>query len=336
MMFPTGNTLSPTTTQRMSDILLSTPPQSVSKTATASLFAEVQDLKRIAPAGTRYSLADNLYVAAWRSVLAGEDWTTIADRTCATAVLYVLFPGIDHRFFRAAKFSPSQIAEVCNQAFERTIKGRLDTETAERMRVALKDVINSFVRPTEVATETLPEVVELLRTQPRAGATHPEHPRLVLSPAESHADHCLMTAVYAGLCAAEYGADPGEAFVCGLAHHLHNAYLPDCGWAGELALEPYLTQVITECRATALTNLPEHLRPRIKHVLRHHESLATPEGFAISAGDTLDRVLDVKWRVKAAAVTDAKVLGDLDLVHPGPLKDFQTNLLNETNLWITS
>lgn len=308
----------------------------VSKAATAELFAEVQDLKRIAPVGTQYSLADDLYVAAWQSVLAGEDWSVVADRTCATALLYVLFPGVDHRFFQAARFSPSQIAEVCNQAFERTIEGRLDTATAERMRVALRDVIKQFVSPATPATEALPEVVKLLRTQPRAGATHPEHPRLVLSPAESHADHCLMTAVYAGLCAAEYGADPGEAFVCGLAHHLHNAYLPDCGWAGELALEPYLTQVITECRATALTDLPEHLRPRIRHVLRHHESLATPEGYAISAGDTLDRVLDVKWRVKAAAVTDAKVLGDLDLVHPGPLKDFQTDLLNETNLWITS
>ena len=144
-----------------------------------------------------------------------------------------------------------------------------------------------------------------------------------------------MTGVYAALVAAKYGADPGEAFVCGLAHHLHNAFLPDCGWAGELALEPHLTAVIDNCRAAALEEFPPHLRTRLKEVLRHHESIATPEGEAISTGDVLDRVLDVKWRTRAAAVTDRDVLGDLDLVHPGPLKDFQTDLLNATGLWTT-
>ena len=144
-----------------------------------------------------------------------------------------------------------------------------------------------------------------------------------------------MTAVYAALHAEEYGAAPGDAFVCGLAHHLHNAFLPDCGWAGELALEPYLQQVIDNCRAAALAEFDPELRDRLREVLRHHETIATPAGKAISAGDVLDRVLDVKWRVRAAGVTEAKILGELDLVHPGPLKDFQTDLLNETELWRT-
>ena len=38
-------------------------------------------------------------------------------------------------------------------------------------------------------------------------------------------------------------------------------------------------------------------------------------------------------RTRAAAVTDADILGDLDLVHPGPLREFQDNLLQNTGLW---
>ncbi len=304
----------------------------------ALLFAELQDLKRLRPAGVRYSLADELFVTAWRSVLRGADWSVTADRTAARAVLYVLFPGVDAHFFRAAKLEAPAIREVCQTAFTRTAGKRLDAATLARLHPALDAVIEELAGtqvPGLPQPAELPDCLERLRQQPRAGATHPDHPRLVLLPAESHADHCLLTAVYAALTAARYGADAGRAFVCGLAHHLHNAYLPDCGWAGELALEPYLARVIGNCRATALEEFPAARGAQLADVLRHHESLATPEGYAISAGDVLDRVLDVKWRVRAAAVTEARVLGDLDLVHPGPLKAFQTRLLNETELWST-
>ena len=314
----------------------STTTRSVSdRRAFAGLCSELQDLKRLAPAGTRYSLADDLFVEAWQRILAGQDWAEVADRTTCVAVLYVLFPGVTGEFFRAAGLSPDEVVEVCQRAFDRTLGGRVSTETRDRLSAVLRRTIDGLRAGGSGETE-LPECLQRLRHQPRAGATHPDHPRLVLLPPESHADHCLMTAVYAALVAEEYGASPGAAFVCGLAHHLHNAFLPDCGWAGELALEPYLEKVISNCRTTALTQFTSHLRPRLKDVLRHHETIATPEGKAISTGDTLDRVLDVKWRVRAAAVTDAKVLGDLDLVHPGPLKDFQTQLLNDTALWITT
>ena len=308
--------------------------------ATALLFSELQDLKRLCPAGVRYSLADALFVSAWQRVLGGDDWAEIAEQTATQAILYVLFPGVDGTFFQAAGLKQAEVLEVCTNAFERTTKDRLPTPTIERLRKQLSQVVTQLNGArTQVQSNgkpaALPDCLTRLRGQPRAGATHPEHPRLVLLPAESHADHCLLTAVYAALTSDRYGADVGAAFVCGLAHHLHNAYLPDCGWAGELALEPYLIQSISNCRTTALQDFQPSLREQVREVLLHHESIATPEGEAISTGDVLDRVLDVKWRVRAAAVTDAKVLGDLDLVHPGPLKDFQTDLLNETGLWST-
>ena len=325
--------------------LTTTPPSGTSdRRAFAALCGELQDLKRLAPAGVRYSLADELFREAWAGVLNDRDWLEIADQITCKAILYVLFPGVDGSFFRAASLSPQEVSEVCTKAFNRTIGERTTPGTKTRLTAALPEVIKQLSAtgvgnqepPGEMNNQELPGCVERLREQPRAGATHPEHPRLVLMPPESHADHCLMTAVYAALTADEYGADTGEAFVCGLAHHLHNAFLPDCGWAGELALQPYLNKVIDNCRLTALNQFSGYLRPRLQDVLKHHESIATPQGKAISTGDTLDRVLDVKWRVQAAAVTDAKVLGDLDLVHPGPLKDFQTQLLNETALWITT
>ncbi len=306
--------------------------------ATARLFSELQDLKRLRPAGVRHSLADELFVSAWWEVVAGADWSEVADRTAAVAILYVLFPGVEGRFFTAARLEEDAIREVCTNAFNRTVGERLDEETVERLRKQLPVIVRTWAGTqvqSESETDKLPDCLERLRQQPRAGATHPDHPRLVLTPPESHADHSLLTAVYATLSAAGYGADPGRAFVCGLAHHLHNAFLPDCGWAGELALEPYLQQTIENCRAAALEEFDPEVSDGLRDVLRHHESIADAEGKAISAGDTLDRVLDVKWRVAAAAVTEAKVLGDLDLVHPGPLKDFQTELLATTGLWTT-
>ena len=304
-----------------------------------TLLTDLQDLKRIAPAGVRYSLADELFVAAWRGVLAGRDWAEVADETTVRAIVYVLLPGVDTTFFRAAELSAAVATGTIVKAFDQVTGGRLSHVTRQRLRLALPGVLGTLVDPEKDRPDVHcepPACIERLRQQPRAGATHPDFPRLVLLPAESHADHCLLTAVYACLYAAEYAADPGLAFVCALAHHLHNAYLPDCGWAGELALEPHLDHIIATCRRTALKDFPPHLRPRLLAALKHHETIATPAGKAVSSGDVLDRVLDVKWRTRAAAVTDQDVLGDLDLVHPGPLKDFQTELLNATGLWITA
>ncbi|MCP9236936.1 hypothetical protein [Lewinella sp. JB7] len=319
---------------------MTAPGPNSSPTATAGLFAELQDLKRLAPAGVRYSLSDELFVGAWDDLLSGTAWDTVADRSSVRAVLYVLFPGVGAEFFRAAGLSATAVTEVCTGAFERTLSGRVPSATYRRLATQLPTILEEFAgggarEPAKFRKPTRPPCLQKLREQPRAGATHPDHPRLVLMPPESHADHCLLTAVYACLVADDYGAAPGEAFVCGLAHHLHNAFLPDCGWAGELALEPYLEQVIANCRSAALREFDPVLRDRLTDVLRHHESIATPVGKAISTGDVLDRVLDVKWRVRAASVSEQKVLGELDLVHPGPLKDFQTDLLTKTGLWTT-
>ncbi len=102
-------------------------------------------------------------------------------------------------------------------------------------------------RPTPTAA--VPPFVPLLAAQPRAGATRPGHPRVMLEPAENHAEHCAVVAVNGVLAAGVFGADPAGPFLTGLAHHLHNAYLPDAGDAGD-------------------SLLGEHLRPLMEHLPR--------------------------------------------------------------------
>ena len=300
---------------------------------TAGLLTELQDLKRLHPAHLPHSIATELFQEAWMRILHGEDTTEVAVRTTLATLLGILFPGADERFFTVAGLTESEITEVLSRALQRTAKGVVEEPLYDRLGAAIPALARQFAGSTEPVHATLPEALIVLCDQPRAGATHPELPRLVLSPAELHSDHCLMTAVYAVLFAGQYGADPGTAFLGALAHHLHNAYLPDCGYAGEICLGRHLQRVIDNCRTEALAQFPPHLRPRITDALYHHERIDTAEGLAISAGDVLDRVIDVKWRTRAAAVTDQEILGELDLVHPGPLRDFQTELLSATGLW---
>ena len=301
------------------------------------LFGELQDLKRQQPAHLSCSIATDLFVRAWRMLLDGESSATVADYTCARALTNVLLPGCDETFFGPAGFDRAATATLLHRGLQEVAADHLTATQLDRLRPSLDRLAEEYHATTGALTPTeLPPAIETLCRQPRAGATRPGFARLVLVPPEMHSDHCALTAIYAALSSATYGADAGTAFLAGLAHHLHNALLPDCGFSGEILLGDRLDAVIATCRRRALDELPDDLRRRTEAALLHHESIAAPEGRAISAGDVLDRVLDVKWRTRAAAVTDADILDDMDLVHDGPLKAFQTDLLNTTRLWTIS
>lgn len=298
----------------------------------ARLLRELQDLKRLRPAHLSYSIATEQFRRGWRGLIAGRDAEGLALTTTLACLLSVLFPGVDERFFAAARLDQDAAVDILRRALDRTAGDQL----AEPLLRALHRVLPDYVE--DLFSESgdhprLPEPLEVLCRQPRAGATHPEHPRLVLEPPEMHSDHCLLTAVYAVCYADGYGSDYATPWIAGMAHHLHNAYLPDCGYAGEICLGDRLESVIENCRNAAIAWLPNEVRDPVREALGHHESLDAPAGRAISAGDVLDRVLDVQWRTRAAAVTNQEILGELDLVHPGPLKEFQTDLLASTGLW---
>ena len=308
---------------------------------TSRLFGELQDLKRVrVQHHGGASLAEHLYRQAWHRLLAGGDSSEVADLTVAAALTAVLFPGCDAAFWPATGLPVPRAAQHLRRALDETLGGFATAAYRERLRAAATRLAEGYYwsaaresDPAALEPPALPRDLEALCHQPRAGATRPGVPRLVLTPPESHAEHVLLTAAYAALLADHYGADRGTVFVAGLAHHLHNALLPDCGFAGEELLGDDLSAVIAAGRERALGQLPDRLAELVRTSLRHHESIAAPEGRAVSAGDVLDRVLDVKWRTRAAAVTDADILGDLDLVHAGPLKSFQTTLLDSLGLW---
>ena len=308
--------------------------------ALTAVFAEVQDLKRQRPAHLDGTIATALYREAWGRLLLGEPAAAVADVVAAKALVNVLFPGCDEGFWGPAGIPPEAAESMMAGALATTAAGRLGRHTERRLRAAVAEAAREYAaraaggrHGADYRTVELPADVETLTRQPRAGATRPGFARLVLVPPESHAEHCLLTAVYGTLVAEGFGADRGVVFRAGLAHHLHNALLPDCGFAGEVLLGAYLDGVIARGRERALGQLPDAVAEPTRAALAHHETIDSPEGRAVSAADVLDRVLDVKWRTRAAAVTDADVLGDLDLVHAGPLKNFQTELLADSGLW---
>jgi 5'-deoxynucleotidase YfbR-like HD superfamily hydrolase len=149
----------------------------------------------------------------------------------------------------------------------------------------------------------------------------------VLEPPESHAEHCALVAVTGALLASSWEAEATTVFTAGLAHHLHNALLPDSGFAGEMLLGEWLQPAFARATALALEELAPLPRSHAAAALRVIPDAATPEGRAFHAADTLDRVLQVEHHLRAAGTTMAFVLGEMELVHAGPTRTFQDAVL---------
>ena len=300
----------------------------------SSLLAELEDLKRQQPAHYDRSIASTLFIEGWRRWLAGEDSESIALRITTKALVAILLPGGEARFFREAGLDKAAATEVYRKALHASAYGRVSGELYERLEVTVSAIIGEyFAAPLPNDQPATAWFVDVLCRQPRAGATKPGKPRLLLMPPEMHSDHCLNTAVFAVLLAPRYEASLGQPFLTGLAHHLHNAVLPDCGFGGEVLLDPWLLDIIDNARDRALVDLDDTTAQTIRDSIAVHENLNLPEGCAVSAADVLDRVLDVQWRTRAAHVEDEDILSELDLVHEGPIKQFQTELLSEAGVW---
>jgi hypothetical protein len=115
--------------------------------------------------------------------------------------------------------------------------------------------------------------------------------------------------------------------VAGLAHHLHNALLPDAGFAGEVLLGEWLQPAFSRATSLALQELDTPPRDRVVTALRLIPDVGTPEGRAFHASDTLDRVLQVEHHLRAAGTTMDFVLREMELVHAGPTRTFQDAVL---------
>ncbi|MGY1786140.1 hypothetical protein [Geodermatophilus sp. SYSU D00698] len=301
---------------------LDTPATLTALAGLGPLLAEIGDAKRVRVAGTPGSLAEQAFARAWARLVAGEDVADVAESETAAAVARARLAGIDAGVLTAAGLSDDEALAVLRRGFDE-VAGPLDAGLRDRLRAALGPL------PAPTAT---PALAGTLNAQPRAGATAPSRPRIVVEPPESHGDHCLTVAVYGVLVAPVVGADPVAPFLLGLAHHLHNVVLPDAGFAGEVLLGDALERVVATLEERELGALPDALADRVRGVLALRPGADVPEARAFHAADVLDRVLQVHHHARAAAFTAAQALDDLELVHAGPVQAYHLDVLAAAGL----
>ena len=297
-------------------------PDSLPGSSLASLTAlagELGDLKRIRDASHPDSLASRLFRRGWAALAAGQPVSDVAFGITADAVAAARLGGIDRFVLEGAGLSSDEALEVLRRGFDEMAGAETDPVLRAHLGAA------GWVGP-------VPAFAEALIQQPRAGATCPGKPRIVLEPPEGHGDHCLIVAVLAVILSRRYGADPAAAFLAGMAHHLHNAHLPDSGFAGEMLLGEHLEPVMRRLFARELATLPPALSAATGEALALIRGAETPVGRAFHAADVIDRVLQMRHYEQVARFTTAQALDDLDLVHAGPVQAFHQAILRDAGL----
>ena len=306
------------------------------------LLTEMNDLKRVRtalsdPAGT---VAADSFRGAWATLLEGHDPAAVAYSEAAAAVAAARLAGIDARVLSDAGLSDADAADVLRRSiaqWEDVLPAPLPAALAAAAAdLPLADAATAERLEELYAADDPPafaDVLDRLADAPRAGATRPGSARLILTPEESHADHCYLVAVYAVLLAPLYEADAATAFLAALSHHFHNAFLPDAGFTGEELLGGHLGPVTETFTERCLAELPGTLADEVREARACLPDATTPEGRCFHAADVLDRVLQMNYFDRAAQFTTKQALVDLDLVHPGPVQDFHLEVLRGAGLW---
>lgn len=289
------------------------------------LFA-LNDSKRIRSSDApTHSVCQRAFARSWRDLCAGEAVESVALRETAAAVAAVELGAIDVGSLRHGGLDDAAITRV----FEKAI-AKAGAALHRSLRERLVDAWPGFLARRE--QRDAPAFVSRLQQQPRAGATHPSAGRLMLEPAESHADHCQVVAVAAVLIAGQTDTDVVLPFLAGLAHHLHNASLPDGGFAAEELLGDELQPVVQRLHENALSQLPEPLAVLVRRACASIACAEDATSQAFHAADVIDRVVEAAHFERVARFRLAEALGPYGLVHPGPLKPFQDGVLAELGL----
>ncbi|QAT81845.1 hypothetical protein EJ065_0236 [Corallococcus coralloides] len=290
------------------------------------LLSELMDLKRIRTPDHPDGLAAHGFRRAWAALASGMEPRIVALRETARALAAVRLGGLDLDVLQRAGLSPLDATRVLHRGLE-AVAAPLEPGLRERLTVALSQT------PEEACHAPPPLFVERLVHQPRAGATFPGRPRILVSPQEGHADHCYAVAVGAVLVAPCFGASPALPFVAGLSHHLFNAALPDAGYGGEALLGDLLEPAMKRLTERALSSLPERLAGVVRQALALTGNVDSAEARAFNAADALDRVLELEAHARAAGFTLRQAMEDLELIHPGPLQTFGNDVLRDAAVW---
>ena len=286
-----------------------------------SLLRELGELKRVRSAARPGTIAERLFADGWSRLLAGALPEDAMRGNVAAALTATRLGDIDAATLRTLDVAEDTIAPILARALAE-ITAVIDPALAARLS-------GPHLDPPAVP---LPDFVARLARQPRAGVTCPGQPRLLFEPPENHAEHCAAVALYGVLLAPVFDADPATVWLAGLAHHLHNADLPDSGYTGEMLLEPHLGDVMARATARALAQLPAAIAVPVENARRILPNADTAEGRAFHAADALDRVWQIDQHLRAGRTTLHTVLTDMALVHEGPVKTFQDQVLHAAGL----
>ena len=293
--------------------------------ALVPLFREIGNLKRIRAANLENSFAAGLFKQAWRRIIGGGDARTVAVETTRDALVGANLGAIDREVLRSAELDANEIEAILCRAFESVaapVNARLRTEMRE-----LKSEKSDLLKETGN-----PHFVELLIRQPRSGATKVGAPKIIFDAPENHAEHSIVVGVYACLLAPHFAADIETVFFAALAHHFHNAYLPDSGFAGEESLGEFLPRIFDDFRRKCLAEIPETLHEKIMSALKTIETADAPEGRAFHAADVIDRVLQMRHHAEANEFTLKYALEEAELVHAGAIQAFHYDVLRAAQL----
>ncbi len=290
------------------------------------LLAQVADAKRLRVAGREGSLTEQSFVRSWSLLVAGAPVDEVATAEVAGALAAVRLAGVDVEALTGGDAERGAAVVALTSAADDVADPLAQLGSGRWWRAGLG------ARTPWGDLVAAPAFVGLLSVQPRAGATAPGRRRIIVEPPESHGDHCATVAVYAALLAPAFGADPGRAFLMGLAHHLHNAELPDAGFAGDVLLGDLRHRVEETYQERALAQLPGSLVARLRPLLALRTGTEDPLSRTFHAADALDRVLQVHHHARAAAFTAPQALEDLDLVHVGPEQRLQLAVLDAAGL----
>ncbi|GEP09970.1 HD domain-containing protein [Methylobacterium gnaphalii] len=289
------------------------------------LLVELGDLKRVRSAGRTGSIAERLFAQGWGALTGGASPETVAFQVTANAVAATRLCDIDGAFLNAAGLDDEQASAVLVAGFD-AVTEHVDHVLRERLRSHLEAPVAAL------PVGMVPDFVAAQAGQPRAGVTCPGKPRILLEPPENHAEHCLIVAVYGVVLSPFYRADPAVVFLASMAHHFHNALMPDAGFTGEMLLGDHLWPIVERCSERALNELEPGLRETVRRARAILPDDATAEGRAFHAADSIDRVLQIAQHLRAASLTMDTVLGEMELVHAGPVKDFQDRVLRDMRI----
>ena len=290
------------------------------------LLRELNDLKRLYSANlSANSLATQIFRGACRPLSTGAALEPLP--WASTAVAAARLGAITPESLLAAGVPKEKRAAIYRRSL--AAHAGLSQDLIEDLTGCVDNVTERLEGEFAYAEDEWPQ--RLCRA-PRAGATCPGKPRIVLEPAELHSDHCAMVAVYGFMLADIFGANRDDAWLIGLCHHFHNAYLPDSGFTGEMLLGDQLNQIIGSFRDQALREIHPNYRNRISSLFSEIAGDASPLAQTFHAADTIDRVVQMENYERAAQFRVGHALHDLELVHESPTQAFQKNLLKSIGL----